>query len=61
MTWYAADSGPVALWHEFSDDVHGHSIDAGHFFPEEAGDETFEALNDFFARSDVRPVAARTS
>jgi haloacetate dehalogenase len=47
-TWYAA--GPVALWRVWCDEVRGHPIDAGHFFPEEAPEQTAEALRQFFTR-----------
>jgi len=47
-TWY--DAGPVALWRVWCDDVHGHPIDAGHFFPEEAPKQTADALRQFFTR-----------
>lgn len=48
-TWYAEAGGPIALWQAWGDDVQGRSIDAGHFFPEEAPEQTAEALNRFFA------------
>ena len=47
--WYVEDSGPIALWQGWSDNVQGYALDAGHFFPEEAPDETAEALIRFFA------------
>jgi haloacetate dehalogenase len=47
-TWYAEEGGPIALWRAWSDDVQGHSLSAGHFFPEEAPESTAEALNRFF-------------
>lgn len=47
-TWYAAESGPLALWQTWAEDVRGHALDAGHFFPEEAPEQTAEALQDFF-------------
>lgn len=46
--WYAGAGGPLALWRAWGDDVQGHTIDAGHFFPEEAPDQTAEALRRFF-------------
>jgi haloacetate dehalogenase len=49
-TWYEDEGGPLALWRAWGDDVQGHPIDAGHFFPEEAFEQTFEALERFFAR-----------
>jgi haloacetate dehalogenase len=48
-TWYAEVGGPIAVWQEWSDNVQGHAIKAGHFFPEEASEQTAEALNAFFA------------
>ena len=48
-TWYAEAAGPIALWRAWSDDVRGHPLNAGHFFPEEAPEETADALNRFFA------------
>ncbi len=39
----------MALWRAWSDDVRGHSLDAGHFFPEEAPDRTAEAWRRFFS------------
>jgi haloacetate dehalogenase len=52
-TWYTRDGGPIALWREWSDDVQGHPIDAGHFFPEEAPAQTADALRRFFGASDT--------
>jgi haloacetate dehalogenase len=49
-SWYADDSGPITLWKVWSDDVEGHPLDAGHFFPEEAPVPTADALNRFFRR-----------
>jgi haloacetate dehalogenase len=42
--WY----DPLAIWREWADDVRGHALDCGHFLPEEAPDETYTALRDFF-------------
>jgi haloacetate dehalogenase len=47
-TWYTEESGPMALWQAWSDDVRGHPLNAGHFFPEEAPEQTADALNHFF-------------
>ena len=47
-TWYADDGGPLALWRALGDDVRGQHLDAGHFFPEEAPEQTAEALRRFF-------------
>jgi haloacetate dehalogenase len=48
-SWYADAGGPLALWREWSDCVEGHSLQAGHFFPEEAPDQTADSLSRFFA------------
>jgi haloacetate dehalogenase len=47
-SWYVEDGGPVALWRQWSDDVTGRAIEAGHFFPEERPEETARALERFF-------------
>ncbi len=49
IDWYAEAGGPLALWRNWSDDVQGRPLDAGHFFPEEIPDETADALARFFA------------
>ncbi len=41
--WYDVLAG----WRAWADDVRGKPIDCGHFLPEEAPDETFEALREF--------------
>lgn len=48
-TWYADEGGPVALWRAWANDVQGHPLEAGHFFPEEAPDQTAERLANFFS------------
>jgi haloacetate dehalogenase len=48
-TWYATAGGPLALWRAWGEDVQGHPVEGGHFFPEEAVQQTFEALGQFFA------------
>jgi haloacetate dehalogenase len=50
-TWYADAGGPLALWQEWGDNVQGHALNAGHFFPEEAPEETEKALNRFFSEA----------
>jgi haloacetate dehalogenase len=47
-TWYAQDGGPLALWRTWADDVRGHALEAGHFFPEELPEATADALARFF-------------
>lgn len=48
-TWYRAQSGPLAMWKEWAEDVRGHAMTGGHFFPEQAPKEMAEALMSFFA------------
>ncbi len=48
-TWYPEAGGPLAIWRAWAENVQGHAIEAGHFFPEEAPDETAEALTRFFS------------
>jgi haloacetate dehalogenase len=38
----------LAVWRGWADDVHGHSIAAGHYFAEENPDATYAALSGFF-------------
>jgi haloacetate dehalogenase len=58
-TWYVEDSGPIALWQAWSDDVQGHPVKAGHFFPEEAPEQTAKALHRFFgATGSSQPAAS---
>ncbi|MFL5283620.1 MAG: alpha/beta fold hydrolase [Rhodopila sp.] len=47
-TWYANEGGPLGLWRSWADDVRGQTIRGGHFFPEEAPDETAATLRSFF-------------
>lgn len=47
-TWYVEEGRPLALWRSWSDEVVGHALDAGHFFPEELPQQTAEALARFF-------------
>lgn len=46
--WYRGEGGPLGIWRRWADDVRGHALDAGHFFPEERPAETASALLDFF-------------
>jgi haloacetate dehalogenase len=46
--WYSEAGGPLAIWRDWSHDVHGHPVDAGHFFPEEIPTKTAVALEGFF-------------
>jgi len=47
--WYHTDGGPLAIWRGWANDVRGQAIRGGHFFPEEAPEETAEALKLFFS------------
>jgi haloacetate dehalogenase len=52
-SWYAEDSGPLALWQAWANDVRGAPLDGGHFFPEEIPQQTAQELSTFFA-SEIR-------
>jgi haloacetate dehalogenase len=39
----------LAIWRQWADDVHGRSIDCGHFLAEEAAEETSRALHEFLS------------
>jgi haloacetate dehalogenase len=41
--------GALEVWRQWCDDVRGQEVDCGHFLPEEAPEETYAALRDFFA------------
>ena len=55
-TWYAEHGGPLGLWRAWSDDVRGHALDAGHFFPEEAPEPTADALRGFLGEGLVQKI-----
>jgi len=57
-TWYVDELGPIALWQQWCDEVQGQAVNAGHFFPEEAPEETAEALDLFFSSSQPRYLGA---
>lgn len=40
-----------AIWRDWADDVSGRAIDSGHYLAEEAPEETYAALRDFFLAS----------
>lgn len=42
-SWYDV----LSIWREWADDVRGHAIDSGHYLPEEAPDQVYEALHAF--------------
>lgn len=39
---------PLEVWRDYAEDVNGRALDCGHFLAEEAPDQTYEALRDFF-------------
>jgi haloacetate dehalogenase len=45
----AQGGDPLEIWRRWAPDVRGGAIDAGHFLPEEAPEETAEALAEFLA------------
>ncbi len=47
--WYVEESGPIGVWRAWGGDVQGRPFDAGHFFPEEATEQTADALGRFFS------------
>jgi haloacetate dehalogenase len=47
--WYCEEGGPLQLWRQWADDVTGHAIEGGHFFPEEKPAEVADLLGAFFA------------
>lgn len=42
--WY----DPIAIWRDWADDVRGTSINCGHYLAEEAPEETYTHLHEFF-------------
>jgi haloacetate dehalogenase len=46
-TWYDGESGPLAIWQAWADDVRGLAVEGGHFFPEQAPERTASALRHF--------------
>ena len=46
--WYDV----LAVWRDWAGDVRGHAIDSGHFMAEEAPDQTYTALREFFRGRD---------
>jgi haloacetate dehalogenase len=48
-SWYP--EGTLALWRLWADDVRGHAVEGGHFFPEAAPQRTAEQLGAFFQGS----------
>jgi haloacetate dehalogenase len=46
--WYGDAGGPAQLWREWAEDVTGHAVDGGHFFPEECPEHVAGLLSGFF-------------
>ena len=44
-TWYDV----LSLWRDWAGDVRGRAIESGHHIPEEAPDDTYQELRDFFS------------
>jgi haloacetate dehalogenase len=51
-TWYEEEGGPLSLWRAWGGDVQGRALNAGHFFPEEAPEQTADAPNHFFSAAE---------
>jgi haloacetate dehalogenase len=47
-SWYVGQSGPLGLWREWAEKVEGRGVNGGHFFPEEAPEDTAATLESFF-------------
>jgi haloacetate dehalogenase len=50
--WYSDEGGPLAIWHGVCEQVEGHPVEGGHFFPEEKPNEVAAELASF-----LHPVA----
>ena len=48
-TFYGAEGGALGIWRKWADNVQGHSVSGGHFFPEENPVETTELLTKFLS------------
>jgi haloacetate dehalogenase len=48
-TFYERDGGALGIWRSWADNVQGHAMKGGHFFPEENPTETTEILNRFLS------------
>ncbi len=56
-TWYVEEGGPIALWRTCCDEVVGHALSAGHFFPEEIPQQTAGVLTHFFSEDSSKHLA----
>jgi haloacetate dehalogenase len=48
-TFYERDGGPLGIWRQWAQNVQGHAMKGGHFFPEENPTETAEVLRKFLS------------
>jgi haloacetate dehalogenase len=46
--WYDREGGPLAIWRAWCENVQGHAVAGGHFFPEEFPSQTARELVRFF-------------
>lgn len=46
-TWYTDEGGPLSIWREMCQQVEGHPVEGGHFFPEENPDDVATRLATF--------------
>lgn len=49
-SWYEDADGPLGIWRNWAEDVRGHAVEGGHFFPEEHPAATARAITDFLRR-----------
>ncbi len=47
--WYGDSGGPLGIWRRWADDVAGHAVEGGHFFPEKRPDVIAALIGDFLA------------
>ena len=47
--WYDDAGGPLGIWRRWAEDVRGHAVSGGHFFPEEQSEATARALSAFLS------------
>ena len=45
--WYKDVGGPLGIWSRWAEDVQGHAVSGGHFFPEEQPEATASAITAF--------------
>ena len=48
-TFYEKDGGALGIWRKWAENLQGHAIKGGHFFPEENPTETSETLKKFLS------------